>query len=141
MSKALAYYNHGRWISDCPADGCTDAREVYSPQTGIRQSEDVCAAGHHFRIEMPPPDVEAQIVAAVAQRPNAADRSWYPAGHRRATLQGFPTGQSVAELLAENAEVAEYRAAERAAQDAQLRELLSARGIAIRPDGTLEGSL
>lgn len=139
MLKALAYLNHARWVADCPADGCTDAREVY--QQGVRRTEDVCARGHHFQMVMPPPQVEAQIVGVLSRRPVDADRSWYPSGHRRALLQGFPTGQSIADLEAENDEVAAYRATLKAEEQDHLREVLGQLGIEVRPDGTFEGSL
>ncbi len=141
MRKALAYVNHGRFVADCPEPGCFDARAVYHPATGARQTEDVCANGHPFQIEMPPPQLEWQIVAELAKRPVDADRGWYPAGHVRAELAGFPTGQSVADLQAETREVEAFRAGQDAARAERLAALLAEHGIEVRPDGTFEGAI
>jgi hypothetical protein len=145
--KALAYLNHGRFVADCPAPGCNDARLVYevNPQTGVptgrRLEQDVCAKGHPFDIVMPPAQLEAQIVAAVADRPDDADKAWYPKAHVRAALAGLPTGQSVAELVAENDEVAHYRAAQDVARRDQLAQLLVDHGIEVNDDGTFKGKI
>lgn len=141
MRTALAYYNWGRWVADCPEPGCNDARAVYHPQTGERQTQDVCANRHPFQIDMPPAQQEAQIAAALAERPVDADRSWYPRGHLRATLAGLPTGQTVRELAEEGRQVAAFRAAEKERETGRLRELLTTLGVQVRPDGTFEGSL
>ena len=141
MITALAYLNWGRWVADCPEPGCQDARAVYHPVTGQRQTEDVCANGHHFVIEMPPTSLEAQLVAAVEERANDADRSWYPKGHKRATLAGLPTGQSVKELVDEGKQVAQFRAAEKQRERGRLRELLTELGMQVSPDGRVEGTI
>jgi hypothetical protein len=141
MRTALAYLNWGRWVADCPEPGCQDARAVYHPVTGQRQAEDVCANGHPFAIDMPPPPAEAQLVAAVAERANDADRSWYPTGHPRATLAGLPTGQTVRELIDEGKAVAQFRAAEKESERGRLRELLTGLGMKVGPDGRVEGAI
>lgn len=141
MKTAPAYYNWGRWVVDCPERGCMDARAVYHPTTGQRQTQDVCAVGHPFAIVMPPPDLEAQIVAAVADRAEEADKSWYPKGHPRATLAGLPTGQTVAELTEEGKQVAAFRAAQKEREQGKLRELLTDLGMQVHPDGRVEGSI
>jgi len=141
VRTALAYLNWGRWVADCPEAGCFDARAVYHPETGQRQAEDVCKNGHPFRIDMPPPSLEAQLLAAVVERQNDADRSWYPKGHPRATLAGLPTGQSVTELIAEGRQVETYRAAEQESERGRLRELLSGLGLKVGPDGRVEGNI
>jgi hypothetical protein len=137
MKKSLAFYNHGAWKAMCPE--CPDARAVYHPQTGERLTQDVCAAGHPFEIVMPPPELEAQIVAVLSERAAEPDKSWYPRGHQWAMLNGFPTGQSVEDLLAENREVARFRAAQDEARKARLAAILAEHGIEVRPDGTFEG--
>lgn len=145
--KALAYLNHGRWVAECPTLGCTDARLVYevNPQTGLptgRQlGEDVCAKGHPFAIVMPPAQLEAQIMAAVADRVDDADKAWYPKDHVRAKLAGLPTGQSVADLVAENDEVARFRAAHDEARRSQLVKLLADNGIEVNDDGSFKGRI
>lgn len=141
MKTALAYLNWGRWVADCPEPGCQDARAVYNPQTGQRQAQDLCVQGHPFLIEMPPPALEGQLVAAVADRANDADRSWYPKGHPRATLAGLPTGQTVKDLVDEGKQVAAFRAAENERETGRLRELLTGLGIKVHPDGRVEGSI
>ncbi|HET6214913.1 MAG TPA: hypothetical protein VFE14_18745, partial [Micromonosporaceae bacterium] len=88
---------------------------------------------------MPPPELEAQIVAVLSERAAEPDKSWYPRGHQWAMLNGFPTGQSVEDLLAENREVARFRAAQDEARKARLAAILAEHGIEVRPDGTFEG--
>jgi hypothetical protein len=130
--KAVAYLNHNRWVADCPAPGCTDARAVYpEDQSGIpspvRLSDQVCAFGHAFTIDMPPVEVEAQINAAMAERISKWRRNWFPRNHPRAISSGRPHGQSIRELREETeageAADAEALAAKRAALLAQMREL------------------
>lgn len=140
MTQGLAYLNHGRWVVDCPAYGCTDARQVYHPVTNERQTDDVCANGHPFTIGMPPEQLEAQIVAAVSERADAADRSWYPHGHTRALVTGQRTGQTVADLVEETREVAAFRASERTARHDKLRALVAELGLDFDPaTGTVRG--
>jgi hypothetical protein len=142
---AHAYLNYNRWVVDCPVLGCTDARIVYEedPRTGVRtgrrMTQDVCANGHPFAIEMPPPELEAQIVAAVSERAEEADRSWYPKAHVRAKLAGFPVGQTVDDLLRENAQVAKYRAQLDETRRDQLRLMLREMGVPVGADGSFEG--
>jgi hypothetical protein len=146
VMTAEAYLNHGRWVADCPASGCTDARAVYpedangvpSPSPILDQA---CKRGHQFRIVMPPPQLEAQIVAAVDDREVDADKSWFPKGHQWAELGGFPTGQSPKELVAEGKHVREHRGAQAAARRDRARQALADLGIEVRPDGTFSGSL
>lgn len=147
MLKARAYYNYGRWVVECPAPGCTDARAVYPehPVTGVRSlrknTEDVCANGHPFTIEMPSVDLEGQIAAVLSERPNEADRAWYPTGHQAALRAGKPHGQSIEELLAENQEVAEFRAAQEERNREELLQALGKLGIEILPDGSFAGRI
>jgi hypothetical protein len=137
--RALAYLNHGRWVVDCPADGCTDARAVYASDTQ-RLTSDVCARGHPIEIVMPDEQAERQIVAAVSERRDDADRAWYPAGHRRAILQGFPTGQSVADLHEETRQVVAFRNAEKTQRRERLRALIGELGLEFDPaTGTVRG--
>lgn len=146
MKTALAYLNYGRWVADCPADGCTDARAVYpTDASGVPSSKPIldqaCAAGHAFRITMPPAQLEAQIVAAVADRAVDGDKAWFPPGHEWATGAGFPTGQSPADLVKEGEQVAKHRAEVAAEHKVRVRNALAELGIQVRPDGTFSGSL
>lgn len=147
MMSAEAYLNHGRWVVECPEPGCHDARMAHrmDPVSGLPTTErlesETCANRHTFRVVLPPERLAAQIMAAVGERPNEADRSWYPRDHPRAVLSGQPHGQTVAELVEENEEVAAVRAAEQARKDETLRAVLAQHGIEVRPDGSFEGSL
>lgn len=147
MRTSLAFLDHGAWKADCPEPGCGDARLVYeiNPRTGVptgrRLTEDVCAKGHRFAIEMPPPEFEAQVVAAVADRALDADKSWFPKGHQRAALAGIPVGQSIDDLVRENADVERFRTAEQDARRRRAADILAELGVEVRPDGTFEGSL
>lgn len=133
MNEALAYFNWGRWVVDCPQPGCSDAREVKPPQL-----EDVCVNGHPFRIVMPPVEEAAAIAAELRKRVRDADQSWYPRGHVRAELAGQPTGQTLAQLRDETGMVEAERARQQAERD-QLVATLAKNGISISPDGRFEG--
>lgn len=138
--KALAYLNHGRWVVDCPADGCTDARAVYTVSDVQRNTEDTCARGHHFEIVMPDEQTERQIVAAVSERPDDADRAWYPAGHARAIIHGLPTGQTVADLHEETRQVAAFRGSENARRRKRLNDVMTELGLEFDPaTGVVKG--
>jgi|SRR5690349_7648748 len=114
MLKALAYVNWGRWVADCPVDGCTDARAIYPTNaagepTGMGPVIDhVCTSGHPFMVELPAPTTEAQIVSALSERASEKRKNWFPKGHPLAVLTGQPHGQSVRDLRRE-AEVGEAR--------------------------------
>jgi len=107
--KALAYLNWGRWVADCPVGGCTDARAIYptdangQPTGGPPILDHVCTGGHRFAVDMPPPEFEAQIVAALSERVSEKRRNWFPRGHPFAVLTGQPHGQTVRELREEAA--------------------------------------
>jgi hypothetical protein len=102
--------------------------------------DQVCANGHPFRIEMPPPDQEAAIVAAVDARPEARFKSWLPAGHPWAEL-GYATGQTVQQLADETKAVERHLATRSAQKREQLLAALADFGMQVRPDGTISGSL
>lgn len=92
--KAQPYINWGRFVVDCPVEGCHDARQV-----DPGQSTDNCAKGHPISIEWP--KGAAQVMAVLAERPDEQHRNWFPDGHPFAVATGQPHGQSVAELRAE----------------------------------------
>jgi hypothetical protein len=137
--RALAYLNYGRWVVDCPALGCTDARAVYG-KDGQRHSEDVCVNGHPFQIEMPPPAEEARLLAAVEGR-EERDKAWFPRGHGWSTAAGFPTGQTPAELQAESKHVTKRRAEERSQKREYVETVLAEYGLTVQPDGTVTGRI
>ena len=137
---AAAYYNHGRWVAECPDPTCSDARLVYeiNPQTGVptgsRLDSDRCAAGHAFLIGMPPAEEEARIVAALERRPLPSTRNWFPAEHPTALAGGLPHGQTVADLEAETD--AHLAAPDTPADRPPLEDLLAAYGLTLGADGT-----
>jgi hypothetical protein len=140
MMRALAYLNFGRWVVDCPEPTCADARAVYDEKTGARHTEDVCANGHAFQIEMPPPQEEARIVAAVAGR-EERDKGWFPKGHGWSTAAGYPTGQTAADLTAETKAVLKARTEERSHRREYVEKTLADLGLTVQPDGTVTGRI
>lgn len=95
MSEAVAYYNWGRWVTDCPVPGCTDALEVTPGQQQM-----ACKDGHAFTIAWPPAELVGQVVAVLAERPERW-RSWFPQDHPLAVATGQPHGQTIDVLRAE----------------------------------------
>lgn len=74
--------NHGRWVVDCPEDGCFNAELATTDRF-------VCSiCGHRGRIVWP--DNRAEIERLTLVRP-VRNRNWFP-------------GETVAGLAAENAE-------------------------------------
>lgn len=120
MKTALAYYNWGRFVAECPADGCGDAREVRPEQT-----TEQCANGHRFDVEWPAD--AARIVATLAQRPEKY-RSWFPKNHPLAVRTGQPHGQSLRDLNAET-EWLEQREQDAAGRAAKARAALAELGL------------
>lgn len=133
MNTSLAFLDWGRWVADCPE--CLDAQLVY--EGTVRRDRATCTNGHAFDIEMPDPDVEREIVAALAGR-SEAERMWYPEDHARAREAGLPVGQSPDELRAEDAAL---RSAGREAAQDDLRAALAGAGIEVGPDGAFSGTL
>lgn len=93
MAESLAYLNHGRWIAECPAPDCYDARMLTPGDTGM-----VCVRAHASSVRWPG-NAEA-IAEAVATRPEP-NRNWFPDGHPLAAVIGQPTGQTVEDLREE----------------------------------------
>lgn len=91
--KATAYVNHGRWIIDCPDDGCHAGLKAID--TGIAcdcMDEVVCdhpAIPHGLAIDITYPDQQDEITRLLDLRPKRGNRNWTP-------------GETVAELKAEN---------------------------------------
>lgn len=133
--NALAYVNWGRWVADCPVDGCASACAVTPGQAAI-----VCSNNHTSPLQWPPPATVIAIGAALDKRPDPATRNWYPAGHPFAIAAGYPTDQTPADLDAETAANLTADAQAAASRD-QLRTMLADAGITIGPDGTLTGKL
>lgn len=146
--RTVAYLNHGRWVADCPVEGCGDALALYPEVGADAQRRPILSAepvytqtdtqGHRFQIDAPPDDMRARIETAVADRPEP-NRNWLPEGHRWSAL--YPTGQSVAELQEETAHERAKQITEQAGAAHSLTEALAALGVEVRPDGTFSGKI
>ena len=104
---ARAYANHGRWLADCPRPFCSNAEQLSGAQ-GLPLFH-CTACGAEAPIEWPPD--AAELTAVLAARGNKAWMNWYPAGHPIAGRFSLPSGQTVADLHAEDLEHAPELAA------------------------------
>lgn len=104
--KSQVYINWNRFVAECSADGCGDAREVQPGQVA-----ESCVNGHRMQLDWP--KNAPQVMATLADRPNQRNRNWFPEGHPLALMTGQPHGQSVAELKAEAKESAALAADKR----------------------------
>lgn len=93
-----AYVHRGMWVVDCPYPDCGNCEPVDFGQSHAQCRECYWIMSVHW------PDDAAEIMAVLDKRPVPGTRHWAPAGHRQAIACGFPDGQSVADLLAENEE-------------------------------------
>jgi hypothetical protein len=133
--KALAYLNYGRWVADCPQ--CNDARLVYHPDTGERQSTDRCINGHLIEFEMPSPGAERALTEALDGR-REATKTWHPPGHARAEAAGLPVGEPVQNVRARTeAEIAEAQSEQE--ERAELLATLERLGVQVGRDGSFSG--
>ncbi|CAB4166844.1 hypothetical protein UFOVP1383_39 [uncultured Caudovirales phage] len=86
---AFAYVNHGRWVADCPMNGCGGALVVAPYMRGFLCGSCINVdAAHRFR-PLSWPENGAEIEAALDVRPLETTRNWRP-------------GETVEDLLAEN---------------------------------------
>lgn len=100
---ARAYMNWGRWVSDCPREGCTYAFQLEPGQARyLCRNKAGQGCGMEALIEWPAD--AGQIEEALARRPLEQTRNWYPTDHDLAVISGSPHGQTAADLLAENDE-------------------------------------
>lgn len=104
-AHALAYVNHGRWIADCPKPFCGNAMQLDARQAtyacGVLDGRGQLQGGCGLTTGLAWPVDAVWIWDALLRRPDPRTRNWAPAGHRQAVSDGFPDGQSVADLLAE----------------------------------------
>jgi hypothetical protein len=77
---AVARVDHGRWIADCPTDGCGGAEFVSLSGQPFFCCECRNAATGHMPIPvaLPPAKTVAQIDAYLSARPAPATRNWRP---------------------------------------------------------------
>lgn len=119
---AYAYANQARWIADCPRPYCGSAERLTAWQPQFACSR----CGATTPLEWPPDAREISAVLAARGAPQW--QNWFPAGHPLALAAGCPHGQTVTDLIGENA----GHAAEMAAWNSlgpgrqQLAELMGA---------------
>lgn len=90
---AMAYYNHGRWIAECPEE-CGFALLLEKHQAMMHCSE--CSAV--WTVDWPGNVDEITGVLEVRKKRH---RNWFPRGHDLAVRLNLPHGQTVAELREE----------------------------------------
>lgn len=97
---AIAYVNEGRWVADCPAQGCFNAAELTPGQFMF-----TCVTCQLVtEVSWPDPREAHEIWQVLSARPDRTKRNWFPQDHWLALAAGCPHGQSPAELLAETSE-------------------------------------
>jgi hypothetical protein len=97
--ESPVYINWGRFVADCPAPGCGDAREVEPGQKTMTCCVGENCPGHTSDLGWP--TGVPQVMAALQERISEKRRNWFPDGHPFAVAAGLPHGQSVAELRQE----------------------------------------
>lgn len=97
-SVVQAFVHYGLWVADCPFPYCGNCEPLDFGQTSVHCRECLWMG------EVTWPDNAHEIAEVLDKRPVPGTRHWAPAGHRQAIACGFPDGQSVADLLAENEE-------------------------------------
>lgn len=108
VARALVY--GGDWIAECPRPGCSNAEHLFQPRfpggpREIRQQFFACSYCHFTGpISWPDDQVMEGIAAVLATRPLPHTRNWYPTDHPTAVAAHIPHGQTVRQLLEENAE-------------------------------------
>jgi len=96
-TRARAWVYSGAWVADCPA-ACGNVEALGPPGGGYH-------CGYCGRLaDVEWPDAAADIMAVLSLRPIPHTRNWFPPSHDLALRAGLPHGQSVVELLDENAE-------------------------------------
>jgi hypothetical protein len=96
MSNAQAYVYNGMWVADCPT-GCRNTERLSSP--GF-----TCTYCGYTCTDIIWPDDSGAIMRILALRPFPHNRNWYPAGHPVAAAAHIPAGQTIDDLITENAE-------------------------------------
>lgn len=105
---ARAYVYTGDWVADCPRDECGNVEYLYTASR-MNGPRDVRRAFFHcsycgMQSGVSWPDNEHEILQVLSYRPVPANRNWYPQDHPVAINFRLPHGQSIRQLLDENAE-------------------------------------
>jgi hypothetical protein len=111
---ARAWVYSGEWVADCPrppdpitGKGCGNVEYLYSPARPggprtLRNPLFMCSnCGWQAVIDWP--DSEHEIMMVLARRPMPQSRNWFPTDHPLAVNTGCAHGQSVRDLMDENA--------------------------------------
>lgn len=94
---ARVYVYAGDWVADCPT-GCGNVERV-------RDRSMVFGCSYcKVMSDMEWPPNMGDIMAVLEVRPVPHTRNWYPTGHQTAVKFGVPHGQTVRDLVEENAE-------------------------------------
>lgn len=91
---ALAYFNWGRWVVDCPANDCGSAALLEKGQ-GIFH----CPECKYVSKVMWPYNVDE--ITEVLEIRDKRHRNWFPANHDLALRFNLPHGQTIEELREE----------------------------------------
>jgi hypothetical protein len=112
--RAVAFVYSGDWVAECPRPYCGNVEHLFdrvnpalatSPRLRPRQQFTCTHCGLQVDIEWPEADLVQGVMAALNRRPVPHTRNWFPADHALAVRMGVREhGQSVDDLLAENAE-------------------------------------
>lgn len=114
IAPAQPYVYSGEWVATCPRPDCGNVEHLFtSPARGLPRvlrkpffSCSYCALGMagDVPVDWPDPALMDQITSVLMRRPIPHTRNWYPKDHPTAVAFRIPHGQSVADLLTENAE-------------------------------------
>ena len=109
MKTALAYVYGGDWVADCPRE-CGNVEHLFVPinphdlmaprtirVTDFKCTYCMCTASIEWPSDM------NDIMTVLVRRPVPYTRNWYPKDHPTAVKFNLEDGQSVDDLLRENA--------------------------------------
>lgn len=91
---AVAYFNWGRWVADCPTE-CGSALALSLGQTTF-----LCRECNYLTQVSWPSNVD-EITRALEVRKHKRNQNWFPVNHELALRFNLPHGQTVAELREE----------------------------------------
>ncbi len=98
--QALAYVYRGTWVAECPTY-CGNVQKVFRENSSLYR----CVHCEQLAsVKWPDSGFMEMMTAVLDRRPDPDNRNWYPEDHPVAVRFGIPHGQSVQDLLDENAE-------------------------------------